>query len=194
MDVLIGSDNYWNIVHGETIGCESGPIVISTKHGWLLSGPGGESVGNTTVSNLVITGELADYPFYTNEHDQLVKHFWETESIGIKPEQVKESTRNSFIKHLSYDGKRYVVNLPWKKEIQAIPNEYQLSRNRLNSLHHKLRRDQELLNEYYKIIKEQQQLGIIEEVKPETGNKFSKTVHYSPHHAVLHRDRERTKV
>ncbi|XP_067047620.1 uncharacterized protein [Acropora muricata] len=197
IDILIGSDNYWNIVHGETIRCESGPIAISSKLGWLLSGPGGESVGNATVSNLVITGELADYPFYTNEHDQLVntlKHFWETESIGIKPEQVEESTRNSFIKDLSYDGKRYVVGLPWKEEREAIPSEYQLSRNRLNSLHHKLRRDQELLNEYDKIIREQLQLGIIEEVKPEADDKFSETVHYLPHHAVLRRDRETTKV
>lgn len=70
-------------------------------------------------TNVLSASELADYPFYTNEHDQLVntlKHFWETESIGIKPEQVKESTRNSFIKDLSYDGKRYVVGLPWKKD------------------------------------------------------------------------------
>lgn len=133
-----------------------------------------------TDSNLVITGELADYPFYTNEHDQLVntlKHFWETESIGIKPEQVKESTRKSFIKDLSYDGKRYVVGLPWKEEREAIPSEYQLIRNRLNSLHHKLRRDQELLNEYDKNIKEQLQLGIIEEVKPETDDKFRTAIY-----------------
>ena len=95
---------------------------------------------------------------------------------------------------LSYDGKRYVVGLPWKEEREAIPSEYQLSRNRLNSLHHKLRRDQELLNEYDKIIKEQLQLGIIEEVKPETDDKFNETVHYLPHHAVLRRDRETTKI
>ncbi|XP_078374406.1 uncharacterized protein LOC144657946 [Oculina patagonica] len=197
IDVLIGSDHYWNIVHGETIRCESGPTAISSKLGWLLSGPGGESVGNATVSNLVITGERADHPFYTNEHDQQVntlKDFWETESIGIKAEQVEESTGNSFIKDLSYDGKRYVVGLPWKEEREANPSEYQLSRNRLNSLHHKLRRDQELLKEYDKIIKEQLQLGIIEEVKPETDDKFSETVHYLPHHAVLRRDRETTKV
>ena len=172
IDILIGSDNYWNIVHGETIRCKSGPIAISSKLGWLLSAPGGESVGNVTVS----------------------KHFWETESIGIKPEQVEESTRNSFIKDLTYDGKRYVVGLPWKEEREAIPSEYQLCRNRLNSLHQKLWRDQELLNEYDKITKEQLQLGIIEEVKPETDDKFSQIVHYLPHHAVLCRDGETTKV
>ena len=69
-----------------------------------------------------------------------------------------------------------------------------MSRNRLNSLHHKLRQDQRLLNEYDEIIKEQLQLGIIEEVKAETDDKFSETVHYLPHHAVLRQDRETTKV
>lgn len=37
-------------------------------------------------------------------------------------------------------------------------------------------------------------MGIIEEVKAETDDKFSETVHYLPHHAVLRRDRETTKV
>ena len=90
LDILIGSDNYWNIVHGETIRCESGPIAISSKLGWLLSGPGGESVGNATVSNLVITGELADYPFYTSEHDQLVN----TLKHSGKPNRLELSLNN----------------------------------------------------------------------------------------------------
>lgn len=46
IDVLFGSDHYWNIAHGETIRCKSGPTAISSKLGWLLSSPGGESVGN----------------------------------------------------------------------------------------------------------------------------------------------------
>ena len=38
LDVLIGSDYYWNIV-GEVIQTNGGPIVIKSKFGWLLSGP-----------------------------------------------------------------------------------------------------------------------------------------------------------
>ena len=37
-------------------------------------------------------------------------------------------------------------------------------------------------------------MGIIEEVKTEIDDKFSADVHYLPHHAVLRRDRETTKV
>ena len=66
---------------------ESGPIAVKSKLGWLLSGPGGiPAQSNTVLSNLIIAGE---HDFYVNEVDnnQLVdtlKHFWETESIGIK--------------------------------------------------------------------------------------------------------------
>ena len=124
-----------------------------------------------------------------------VKNFWETESIGIKEPLNEEWNENTgILKHLKYDGKRYVIGLPWKEERELILSEYQLSRNRLNSLHHKLRQDPELLNKYDRIIKEQLEMGIIEEVKTEIDDKFSEDVHYLPHHTVLHHDRETTKV
>ena len=125
-----------------------------------------------------------------------LKHFWETESIGIKEKIAdEESSENSFLKDLSYDGTRYVVGLPWKMDREPIPSEYQLCYNRLNGLHRKLKRDPELLKEFDGIIKEQLEMGIIEEVKEEKSTeKFSENVHYLPHHAVLRQDRETTKV
>lgn len=39
VDILIGSDNYWDLVTGETIRCDGGPVAINTRIGWLLSGP-----------------------------------------------------------------------------------------------------------------------------------------------------------
>ena len=39
VDVLIGSDLYWNLVTGRVIRGKSGPIAIHTKVGWVLSGP-----------------------------------------------------------------------------------------------------------------------------------------------------------
>ena len=132
---------------------------MRSKLGWLLSGPGGiPAQSNAVLSNLVIAGE---HDFYVNEvgNDRLVdtlKHFWETESIGIKEKiEDEESSENSFLKDLSDDGTRYVVGLPWKMDREPIPSEYQLCYNRLNGLHRKLKRDPELLKEYDGIIKEQ---------------------------------------
>ena len=197
IDILIGSDYYWSVVNGEAVRGETGPTAVNSKLGWLLSGPVGKGSSDHVNSHLVITGEFNPF-FGTNEHDELVntvKKFWETESIGIKELLNEESNENTgIVKPLTYDGKRYVVGLPWKEERELIPSEYQLSRNRLNSLHHKLRQDPELLNEYDRIIKEQLEMGIIEEVKTKIDDKFSADVHYLPHHAVLRRDRETTKV
>ena len=38
IDILIGADHYYNIVIGEVIRGSAGPVAISSKLGWLLSG------------------------------------------------------------------------------------------------------------------------------------------------------------
>jgi hypothetical protein len=44
IDVLIGSDYYWQIVIAEMQKGESGPVAVSSKLGWLLSGPLHDSI------------------------------------------------------------------------------------------------------------------------------------------------------
>ena len=39
IDLLIGSDSYWDLVTGQVIRGDSGPTAIRTKVGWILSGP-----------------------------------------------------------------------------------------------------------------------------------------------------------
>ena len=39
VDILIGSDQYWQIVTGEVRRGESGPTALHTRLGWVLSGP-----------------------------------------------------------------------------------------------------------------------------------------------------------
>ena len=38
IDVLIGSDYYWDIITNESIRADSGPTAVSSKFGWILSG------------------------------------------------------------------------------------------------------------------------------------------------------------
>ena len=38
IDILIGSDQYWELVTGETRRGDFGPVAINTKMGWVLSG------------------------------------------------------------------------------------------------------------------------------------------------------------
>ena len=53
IDVLMGSDYYWDFVTSEIARGDFGPTAVNSKFGWLLSGPT-ESVINqeTTVTNL----------------------------------------------------------------------------------------------------------------------------------------------
>ena len=72
---------------------------------------------------------------------------------------------------------------------------YGLSVSRLRSLHYNLRKKPALLNEYDGIIQEQCKAGIVEWV-PDEAPKDNEIqgIHFSPHHAVVRKDRETTKV
>ena len=62
IDVLIGPKYYWNIVTGDTIVGNHGPVAISSKLGWLVSGPlDSYNNGTFTHSNLIVNG---DSPFF----------------------------------------------------------------------------------------------------------------------------------
>ncbi|PFX11353.1 hypothetical protein AWC38_SpisGene24962, partial [Stylophora pistillata] len=64
IDILIGTDYYWDIVTGESIRGEFGPTAINSKFGWLLSGPTEEQhvheISNV-VSNLIISEDDESY-------------------------------------------------------------------------------------------------------------------------------------
>ena len=50
VDMLIGSDFYWQLTTGEIIRGQGGPVAVNTKFGWVLSGPVTSSVDdNATV-------------------------------------------------------------------------------------------------------------------------------------------------
>ena len=56
-------------------------------------------------------------------------------------------------------------------------------------------KDPELIQEYHRIIEDQISQGIVERVHAEQSEvNESKTVHYLPHHGVIRRDRETTKL
>ena len=67
--------------------------------------------------------------------------------------------------------------------------------SRLKSLRSKLSQEPALLSEYNNIINEQEKNGIIERAEELCGNEeINKGIHFSPHHAVVRKERETTKV
>ena len=191
IDILIGSDHYWDIVTGETIRGHSGPTAINSKFGWLLSGPTNVSCSPNefnAVSNLIISGG----PCFTeaNDNDEIVdmlKTFWETEITGIRDDSKIE--RQVPGTDISFNGRHYETKVPCKEDCAPTSNNYGMCVSRLRSLHHKLRNEPNLLSDYDKIIQQQCEAGIVEGVpKSNCAHELSvTTVHYSPHHAVVRR-------
>jgi hypothetical protein len=187
-DVLIGLDHYWNIVTGETIRGASGPIAVYTKLGWILSGPTSADSTSLMVHTLV-TGVRAIEG--KSQLEEQLKSFWDLESIGISDKNT--TIFEQFKDHITFDGIRYEVTLPWRDDISLQSDNYELSLSRLRGLLKRMRRNPSLLDEYNKSITSQVENGIVEVVKDPT-IVIGKRVHYLPHHAVIRQDKQSTKL
>ena len=192
IDVLIGLDSYWEIVTGEIRRGSGGPVAIHTHLGWVLSGPVTFSSLHLDTASLVThTLRVDAVPQQAKNLDDQLKSFWDLESFGVNP--TEGLAHDEFSESIVFKNGRYEVALPWKKSHPPLSDNYDLSLKRLHGLLRRLRQDDVVLDEYDSIIQSQIQQGIVEVVeKPEqmTSNK----IHYLPHHAVIRRDKNTTKL
>ena len=193
VEFLVGSDVYWKLVTGQTRRGRDGPTAIKTRVGWVLSGPTESSSDNTTANLLVKTTHVLRIHTTPVEDrmDQQLKKFWELESLGIH--QDEGSVQDTFNQTISFREGRYQVELPWKPHHRPLPTNLELCRKRLTNLLKKLKSTPEILHEYNRVIQEQLQKGIVEEV-PDGSRGDDSKVHYLPHHAVVRKDKATTKV
>ena len=174
---------------------EQGPVVMQMKLGYVLSGPPSDepTVASTAVnitSTHILKAEAVPFPPEENLNEQL-SHFWKLESIGVLPDE--NSVQDKFEETVTFTGKRYEVQLPWKEGHPMLPDNFDLSAAHLHHLVRKLQTDKDLLREYDELIRNQVALEIVEEV-PANSNPATWKVHYIPHHPVIRRDKETTKV
>ncbi len=190
---------YFEVVTGDIIREDECPTAVSSKFGWLLSGPvkvPHDHVNvNVSVSNLIIEGYAKPEKLENEIIATELKSFWDTESIGIHEGEEIES---KFLGEVNHDGRRYEVGLPWKQsEPEPLSDNYSLALGRLNSLWNRLEKDSGVLNEYDNIINDQLNSGILEIVpKTEQTKAFTKnnTVHYLSHFGVVRKNNETTKL
>ena len=190
IDILTGSDHYFDVVTDEICRGDKGPVAINTIFGYVISGPTQKDIKDDASSaNLIIlrgNSDPAKSRFAFEDKNQTLtnklRRFWDTESLGIYDEKTDD---DKFLKELTYhdDEKRYEVSLPWKPESQPESNGYASCGNRLRQLHRRLKKDKELLQEYDKIIQQQEVSGIIEPVSEEQDT--DEGTYYLPHHHGL---------
>ena len=192
VDILIGSDNYWDLVTGGICRGEGGLAAIHTKLGWVLSGPVSACDLTQCSTNLIATHVLrADtQPTETEGLDAQLRSFWELESLGIH--EVETTLYDKFSTNVTFQDGRYRVSLPWKEFHEPLPDNYDLSHHRMKGLLHRLSQNSAVLKEYDRTIQDQLKNGIIEPVR--LGEPCSNPVHYLPHHAVVRQDKTTTKL
>jgi len=187
--MLIGSDFYWRLTTGEVLRGQTSPVAINTKLGWVLSGPVGTDDAENTAT-AVMSVHTLQVGVCDDKLDETLRSFWELESFGVQP--LKDQTHKGMIHTIKFKEGRYEISLPWKDFHPPLPDNYDLSLCRLKGLLQRMSRDPQILKEYSTIIEDQLTAGIIEMVD-QTDETASKT-HYLPHHAVVRRDKETSKV
>ena len=87
VDMLIGADVYFEVVTGDIIRGNEGPVAVSSKFGWLLSGPvkvpNDHVTVNISVSNLIIEGNAKTEKLEDEMIGTELKRFWDAKLIGI---------------------------------------------------------------------------------------------------------------
>ena len=117
-----------------------------------------------------------------------IERLWSFEGLGIVE---KDRAHKHFLDGISFTGNRYSVKLPWKEDHDNLPDNYMNSQARMKGQLQRLKREPELLKEYDRIIKEQAEQGIIEQV---TSLEKADKVRYLPHQAIIRKDAVTTKV
>ena len=193
IDVLIGADYYWELVTGRTSRCDSGPVAVHTRLGWVLSGPI-PKMKRSKCSTTLLTTHTLHVGTALNETETLnetLHSFWELESLGVR--QPDQCVLTEFEEKIKLKNGRYQVSLPWKDVHSPLPDNYQLALKRLRGLRHRLLQQPALLKEYDAIIQDQVKQGIVEVITDPTPTD-GRVVHYLPHHAVVRQDKATTKM
>ena len=166
IDVLIGSDYYYDVVSGDVVRGDSGPVAISSMFGWILSGHASEAEARDKFSttNLIIEHIVSPFDILS-ENDELtysLQKFWDTGSLGVQyATKVPQVDGDEFLRDMNFDEveRRYEVGLPWKEGCFPASDEYGTCVTRLRQLHTRLKKNKELLRDYNNVIEEKSSQG-----------------------------------
>ena len=161
VEILIGLDYYFSIVTGRTLrGPPGNPVAVESILGWMICGRSNiYSNSSEVVTNLVCTGNVD-----LNEGEDLkgvLVKFWEVDTLSG---DLNDIVQEQFDKNIYFNGVRYVTSLPFKTDVKFVPDNHQISYQRLSGLLNKLRKNAEVMKQYQEIIDSYEKDGIIEKV------------------------------
>lgn len=178
VDLIIGTDRMLRFLtlHKSIFVTECCQL-LSTRFGWLI-------MAETPTA----ASEKRDlFSFFTQKED-VIKVMWDLELVGMKglsePEaEYEERALKIFYESIKFVNGRYEIHWPWRTRPPNLNENYGLAMGRLRTLLKKLQEQPHLLEAYHRIITEQIQEGVLEDVPKGKPQGF--VVHYIPHHAVV---------
>lgn len=193
LSLLIGADYYWQVVSGKVQRITESLVAIESSFGWSLQGPiSSSSVTDTTCMHISLEVD-------TKISEQL-HAFWEVESLGIVNEKTQSPAETealqNFEQTVTYKNGHYEVELPWRHDKPALPDNFRVAKRRFESLKRRVKKDATLNYRYNDVITDYLQQGICEDVTENTAaEEHPETVkYYMPHHAVLREEKATTKL
>ena len=176
IDILVGQDQYWELVRAGLFRSPEGLVAQETVFGWVLSGraegPPGPVEGKTSCQLLTMT----DVPAGRN--------LWSLDSSDLDtPEPVLQDFKES----VAYEEGRYVVKLPWKADGSAskLMDNREAAESRLASLSRRLAKDPQLKERYDDTLRDMEASGVICEVPSEELCTDEFPTYYMPHRPVV---------
>ncbi|UYV61483.1 hypothetical protein LAZ67_1005017, partial [Cordylochernes scorpioides] len=172
IDVILGSDIVFNLIQ-EGRRNENEPSAIHSKLGWLVYGP-------TSVSERQSFRNMAHFSSELESED-LIKRFWELESIPLEeiPTKEEKDCESHYLKNVVRDESgRYIVRLPFKESAEKLGQSKSIAISRFLNLEKRLEQNEKIYVQYKQFMNEYIRLGHMQaSCSLQTEPKY-----YNPHH------------
>ncbi|XP_049872845.1 uncharacterized protein LOC126371560 [Pectinophora gossypiella] len=183
IDLLIGADKFWELLHENKIRLPNGPYLQNTKLGWLISGP--------IQSNSLIQGNIQCN--FVQGLDAEMRKFWEVEDIPrvdkLLTDDEKYCEKIFMDTTTREDDGRFAVRIPLKESPELLGDSYNMAEKRFMSLERKLNRLPSYKQLYVEFMREYEQMNHMTEV-----NTYGSSNYFLPHHGVFRESSSTTKL
>ena len=187
ISVVIGADHFSKFIRGTTR--IQGVNLFSSTGGYIIYGqlPCDKSdstvdVNTVVMSKIQVQDQMVDSCLLQDLPKPPIHNLWELDTIGIKEDSLTVGERHAvdfFTKSIQYDGDKYWVRLPWKRDPSEVPTNYRMAVGQLNSLQTHLSKNSSKFDQYNQVIREYLHNDFVEEVVDSQVKG-----HYLPHHGV----------
>ncbi|XP_049284669.1 uncharacterized protein LOC125764449 [Anopheles funestus] len=189
VDVVIGSDAYWELHTGKKrLLVKGGPWLVETPFGWTVAGNTSHNLGSTQVS----CNSTTSY----KSLDALLQRFWENECNldGPALSLEEDACEKHYVATTTRDDHgRYIVCLPRNPSADVVlGSSKEIADRRLLGVERRLSNNPEMEAKYKRFMHEYEELGHMRKLTELVDDSIPHC--YIPHHAVVKESSTSTKV